>query len=1355
MSTHITDNLQPVTRNSEDSCLLYFFCSHADDKRNTEVAIIRGLMWQLIMQWGDLIKSLLRDFQLYKDNQGLFSAENKEVLWKNFEMMLSDIDTSKTNRATVYCVIDGLDEIKSQSIDWLPRKLRNLCLTLKSDIVVHIAVTSRDFPDSIKGALEDVDEILIDPDHNVSVQIDLDSFISESVDALARTKKYDSALKETVHRGLSEGADGTFLWVSYAVKELQKTPPSETSATLSRQPKGLNGIYERMLLEIDDSKRQEVVEMLRWLVAAERPLRLSELKAGLVSRIRGTNTTSNIEERVGFAGSILKVVDSTDPSVQFFHRTAKTFLLNLDSTSNPGLHEFEMKEPEINFEVAKRCFEYIQRGSLSDGPIDLLDQELGSPSSVRRRQYPLVEYAAKYWPSHARKASPEIGNIFDAWPNFSIPQSRIRKTWLTTYWSWDSRKSTLPRDFSMMDLAAFFGITPLLSKLIASRSLNSLELLPKSIRRKRHDDMTPLHWACRNGHKTAVKLLLEKYSINEKGYGLSPLTWAVRNGHDGVVKILLQAGASVEVRDYGMTPLNWAAWEGKKDVAQLLISHSAEIDATTAQGTKQQSWLVDSRASNGEFPWATAIEAADIFRAAEMDLEMRIARESTAFNICTSLCSLNIFCVAFLLASVIISLRERTTNWIWLSNRTGKLRGQSVCWASFTIYGKFRLAYDLVKDRKYATAAIVQACTSFPMAIYFFTGSFVLLWTYASWQSHFMAMVVYYPLAIAISAPAAILTTLANRWVNTVLTTLVVVVNWVYLRTRSVTVVFEATSALVSTMVIICRTLGYKWALDYEWYIYLSADSVASIGSAVWVQMGRISHGYTSLILSASRGHEHIVSLLLQNGANTNAKDSTGRSAEQIALQYGYMAVVHTFLVHEADAVERYRDGSSSLQLAASLNRLDLVKELRRRGADLNRRSDDGWTALHCAATYGLLDMVRILCSEAQNDTLSAKDNRGWTPLHVASRNSSAEVCKYLIDMGADINDATSEGFTPLMLACCAKSLDKVKLLLARRSDIGLRAERGLTALHHAAEYGKLAIVVALLEGGACVDATTDLGETSLHYACYFGHPDVVDHLLKHGADINKYTNFGYQVMHYAASGGFVEVAQRLVTGGALLNHDRQIKVSPLTSAIRNDKEDILVYFLQAGMDPNLVDMFGRTAFDYAALKPELYKVVSQYAYHSPISDQERLNIRKETLQRVGRAVLEVPIEKRDFGDLAFDLMVMRRFEDSRLAFSWSGLSRTFRCASCSVVVADVGLKGHVCLECHDVHLCNGCMAEYEKGLIFPQGCRGHQYLTFNATNWAQRISEDRDSVIRTQDDWLKGLLESESEDNLGANVES
>ena len=94
-------------------------------------------------------------------------------------------------------------------------------------------------------------------------------------------------------------------------------------------------------------------------------------------------------------------------------------------------------------------------------------------------------------------------------------------------------------------------------------------------------------WACHNGHKDVVKLLMEHSNrhidLNARtNQGMTALMWACHNGHKDVVKLLLDnSDIDLNARNTsGMTAFMCACQEGHKDVVQLLLKHS-EINFDT------------------------------------------------------------------------------------------------------------------------------------------------------------------------------------------------------------------------------------------------------------------------------------------------------------------------------------------------------------------------------------------------------------------------------------------------------------------------------------------------------------------------------------------------------------------------------------------------------------------------------------------------------------------------------------------------------------------------------------------------------------------------------------------------------
>eukprot|EP00934_Nitzschia_sp_Nitz4_P002217 Nitzschia sp. Nitz4//scaffold3_size479765//400515//402165//NITZ4_000172-RA/size479765-augustus-gene-1.624-mRNA-1//-1//CDS//3329550974//2217//frame0 len=72
----------------------------------------------------------------------------------------------------------------------------------------------------------------------------------------------------------------------------------------------------------------------------------------------------------------------------------------------------------------------------------------------------------------------------------------------------------------------------------------------------------------------------------------------------------------------------------------------------------------------------------------------------------------------------------------------------------------------------------------------------------------------------------------------------------------------------------------------------------------------------------------------------------------------------------------------------------------------------------HFAAADGMLDVLKEIAT-TNRDQLFQADRNGWRPLHEAARSGKAEVVKYLLDQGAQVNERTNqgEGGTPLWWA--------------------------------------------------------------------------------------------------------------------------------------------------------------------------------------------------------------------------------------------------------------------------------------------------------------------------------------------------
>jgi ankyrin repeat protein len=554
---------------------MQYFCDNKDEKRNTAVAIIRGLIFQLLNFQPNLFDHILPSFKI--QGGSLFADSSFETLWRIFNNMLRDPVLSIGPR---YCILDGLDEIDEASLEILLGKIKSL-FSVETRLFhrLKMIVVSRDLPKFIPELLTGVPRIRLDPDADSEINADLQRFINDKVERLPAYNLCPESLRVHVKKLFRERAQGTFLWVALVAKALTKCEVTEIKQVLEQFPPGLDELYARMLLQIDINRRELVAKILLWVVLAARPLTLSELGTA-VGISNGTPNDFSLaqvaRDQVSYCGSFLTI---RSDEVGLIHQSAKDYRLRKTVDLNPDLEAFRVKEEAGNLEVARKCLEYLQNGSFAKGKIDL------SEDTEHLRAFPLIRYAALHWPDHAR-ALLYPGDIFNLSRPFFSKRCLIRESWLRTYWA-SEEFGEPPRSFTLLHIASYFGILSLAEDLFRKRGwINRLRRV-YNVDKRDGDGKTALIWAASNGQKAVVQLLLDKEAdIEAKDtYGRTALFGAASRGHEAVVQLLLDQGANIEAKhNNGWTALLVAALSGYKTAVQLLLDKEANIEAKDNDG---------------------------------------------------------------------------------------------------------------------------------------------------------------------------------------------------------------------------------------------------------------------------------------------------------------------------------------------------------------------------------------------------------------------------------------------------------------------------------------------------------------------------------------------------------------------------------------------------------------------------------------------------------------------------------------------------------------------------------------------------------------------------------------------------
>ncbi|KAH6622752.1 hypothetical protein F5144DRAFT_517211, partial [Chaetomium tenue] len=296
--------------------LSFFFCQGTDTALNNATAVLRSLIWLLLLQQPCLISHLL---QKYKESGAdLFRDQNAFIaLSEAFRNMLKDPQLSP-----VYLAVDALDECVQGRSDVIDLILTSLNLSQK----VRWLLSSRPEVDLLAGLKEQS----VDSFNSSSSLVELDTqrleepvnaYINHKLMELKYREGYDDRILAEVSHEVRQRAENTFLWVALVFKELSSVEGWDAVETVQSIPPGLTDLYGHMMARIDErnkQNRQRCKNVLAATFLVHRPLSLSELivVAGLPAKI-------NPRAVVDRCGSFLTIKDET---VYLIHQSAKDYL---------------------------------------------------------------------------------------------------------------------------------------------------------------------------------------------------------------------------------------------------------------------------------------------------------------------------------------------------------------------------------------------------------------------------------------------------------------------------------------------------------------------------------------------------------------------------------------------------------------------------------------------------------------------------------------------------------------------------------------------------------------------------------------------------------------------------------------------------------------------------------------------------------------------------------------------------------------------------------------------------------------------------------------------------------------------
>lgn len=116
-----------------------------------------------------------------------------------------------------------------------------------------------------------------------------------------------------------------------------------------------------------------------------------------------------------------------------------------------------------------------------------------------------------------------------------------------------------------------------------------------------------------------------------------------------------------------------------------------------------------------------------------------------------------------------------------------------------------------------------------------------------------------------------------------------------------------------------------------------------------------------AILMAAAAGHDDIVKLFIEYGANIENEDATGQTALALAVSAGYEDVVETLVYDGADVNKTDINGELPIVTAAKNGSLPIVKLLVQGGANTSKKNKYGWTALEAAESFDHDDVAKYL----------------------------------------------------------------------------------------------------------------------------------------------------------------------------------------------------------------------------------------------------------------------------------------------------------------------------------------------------------------------------------------------------------
>lgn len=870
-------------------------------------------------------------------------------------------------------------------------------------------------------------------------------------------------------------------------------------------PQTLSETYTNIIARIDEEYIGDALTVFQWLIYCRRILRLDEI-AEVLAIEYDREPKFSPEFRLQDARDILSVCSSTitivntsqDSSlaeVSLSHASVRDFLLagGVDSSAAPK-SSFEARV--VHEKIAHSCLAYLLY--------------LGSPGldeASIAEAFPLADYAARHWMIHAKEAE-ESNRIYEMALKLLRRNEDCFNRLLQLHdidrpWRISQTRSILPNRHSRYSSPpAITQVSPLYYA-----SLVGLPVVVRSLLRREEDPNekcglfgSALAAAASQGHEAIVEDLLQNgaEANTRGGFQQGPLMAAATIGHERIVELLLEKGADAGAGHYRAgNALLAGIRNGHEGVVRLLVKHGINVNRPVGKGSTP---LREAVSHGHEKIVKLLLEAGANCYQEHIQLAAAHSHESVV-NILTSHLTrgrqLEDTNSAFGMPSLAVSRYDldpkdtaEPTSISLLSAAAGGLentvRELLDSGGDINFCGKYRGGTVLRAAAARGHVAVVKLLLQ--------RGADINLQPRYYDESPLNAAARHGHLPVVRlllnAEPPASLAVKEDAYGNPLESA----------AQSGDLAVFQEILSHNPDVNAVCTLNGQgstaleaAAAVGHETMVQLLLDRGADVNLVPSNLSGSTSHQYTPLASAAYGGHTAVAKLLLDAGADIKLVSGWQKhSPLAVAVSQRQMEMAIFLLDRDNDPI--FDEPALSTAVSRRPEDVDMVRLLLGRWAEINKQFSDTHhttsTSLTAICTNALVlaanrDHASVLKELLQHGAnVNGQDHRGYTALHEAAENGSENLARILVEeYHADLHAKLLNGSFPIHIGAQSGRDECVKFFLSKNVDINCVNDERRTPLHTAVDNRRASTVRVLVAAGARLDLVDQHDMTPLDLA--------------------------------------------------------------------------------------------------------------------------------------------------------------------------------------------------------------------------------------------------------------------------------